>query len=706
MSFRRQLAALFLLAGLAPLLVGLLIYSISFDRSLREAVLRELEWSAEEAAHRIDDLVLAASRGMRDLASDERLLTADPARVARRLAEYGYVHPFIEDLHWVGSDGRIIASSNSRLAGESLPGLVPQLADDFAAVRRGAAGHLHVSGLEALPAESGVPAPGVSASRKLHLLARVDDSSGAFGGILIMVMSTSAISHVLRDTARRIPGALPALLLDAHGNLLVGEAGASRAHGGAEALAGRRRLHGDDSARLDDWQVLVQATPAAVTTVARRSLALPATIGLALLAMAMALALLLARAAGRRVAAMTVASQAAAGQQFRTRLPAQGADELAQLARAFNAMLDEVQSSQTRLEAESAANRRIAADLAAANRHLEDQYREISLRNELGNLLQSCLDADEAGAVIARYAPRMFPGSSGALYVSAPGTSSLSAVAHWGPASMADALRLPDCWAVRRGKPYLRGASATTPACSHLGELAADGASLCVPLQVRSDPIGLLHVVWPAAPDADGEARHGAVALAEALASQVATTLASLRVQARSTGQPPRDALTGLGTRSDLDATLDRLLAEATTTGAPVALLAIDVDGLKSYCEAAGRAAGDEILRALGTVLHEQCGASGSAFRFGGDTFAAVLPGTTLAAAREWVERLRGAVRRLDPAAGAGSSPGLTISIGLALYPLDGHDRASLLKAANLALYDAKQAGGNRLVAAADGTAS
>jgi diguanylate cyclase (GGDEF)-like protein len=165
------------------------------------------------------------------------------------------------------------------------------------------------------------------------------------------------------------------------------------------------------------------------------------------------------------------------------------------------------------------------------------------------------------------------------------------------------------------------------------------------------------------------------------------------------------DGLTGLPNRRALDETLMRL-------GGHYALAMVDVDHFKQFNDSYGHDAGDLVLRSVGRVLRRHAGAQ--AFRYGGEEFCLVYEGPRVKQATEACERARQAVaeQRIRIAAGPKrgrrdsgrrektSDVAVTISIGCAARGSDRRAALEVLKAADQALYRAKQKGRNRVVAA------
>jgi diguanylate cyclase (GGDEF)-like protein len=166
------------------------------------------------------------------------------------------------------------------------------------------------------------------------------------------------------------------------------------------------------------------------------------------------------------------------------------------------------------------------------------------------------------------------------------------------------------------------------------------------------------------------------------------------------------DALTGLHNFRALQSKLDEEFARAARYAEPLALLLVDLDNLKALNDQYGHDAGNAALRAMGDVFREELREVDFAARFGGDEFVSLLPHQTATEARVVAERLR---ERLTTRPWPWPQP-LTVSIGIAAMEgtVHGQEPASLLAAADTALYRAKNLGRNRVEVAgpADGMAA
>lgn len=156
------------------------------------------------------------------------------------------------------------------------------------------------------------------------------------------------------------------------------------------------------------------------------------------------------------------------------------------------------------------------------------------------------------------------------------------------------------------------------------------------------------------------------------------------------------DHLTGLIAKRRYDAEYHLAVASARQTGRPIAVLMMDMDGVKAINDAHGHHMGSFSIAETGHLIGETIGAEGCSSRYGGDEFAACLPGYSRTAGIETADRVRLAVmnHRFEKD-GVVIRP--TISIGVSAFPDDGDDPELLQRRADEALYRAKAAGRNRV---------
>lgn len=156
--------------------------------------------------------------------------------------------------------------------------------------------------------------------------------------------------------------------------------------------------------------------------------------------------------------------------------------------------------------------------------------------------------------------------------------------------------------------------------------------------------------------------------------------------------QAVRDPLTGLFNRRYLEETLDRELARASRESYPVSIIMIDIDHFKQINDTYGHEAGDVMLKALGEVLMKHSRRGDFACRYGGEEFIIVMPNMTPVIVQGRATTLRQSLKTLAVQFGNHVLTA-TYSMGIASYPANGDTRESFLRAADMAMYAAKNAG-------------
>ena len=152
--------------------------------------------------------------------------------------------------------------------------------------------------------------------------------------------------------------------------------------------------------------------------------------------------------------------------------------------------------------------------------------------------------------------------------------------------------------------------------------------------------------------------------------------------------QALHDSLTGLPNRRLFNDLMDQAVSHARLTEDPFALLLLDLDGFKEINDTLGHARGDHLLQEIATRLETHVRGVDSAARLGGDEFAVIMPGSSGETAKATAERIRLAI--LQPFVLDELSVQVAVSIGIALFPAHGDDSIALMRAADVAMYVAK----------------
>ena len=162
------------------------------------------------------------------------------------------------------------------------------------------------------------------------------------------------------------------------------------------------------------------------------------------------------------------------------------------------------------------------------------------------------------------------------------------------------------------------------------------------------------------------------------------------------------DGLTGLNNRRYLDNHLKVLFERAVARGRPLSVCITDIDRFKSINDTYGHDAGDEVLRELANRIRTTVRGADLACRYGGEEFVVVMPDTTIDIAASIAERLRTAIESKPfQLKGAAAELNVTASLGIATTSQGVEAPDILLRGADKALYEAKNSGRNRVVAAA-----
>lgn len=364
----------------------------------------------------------------------------------------------------------------------------------------------------------------------------------------------------------------------------------------------------------------------------------------------------------------------------------------------------------------------LALERARQKSHLADLLVDLSyillFEEDLGTLLQG----------VVGYIYRRFHLSLATIGLIDPQSGQLSLRAFAGESRFP--LELGHSWPVDRG---ITGRALRTRAAVFVADVGADPdyvegnaltrAELVIPIRHRGEILGMLNLESPAAESFSADARAVLDLLADQIGGVLHLTMLKLRLQEvndatqvmvselaalneklqranrRLAASAMRDTLTGIGNRRGFDFGLRRAWADARNNSLLIALLLIDVDHFKAYNDRYGHPAGDACLRSIGQAIRGSLrGDDIVCARYGGEEFAVVLSNAGIVEGHAVALRICKAVEQLalphqDTPAGR-----ISLSVGVAsMAPRRGLLATNLVKAADAALYRAKQNGRNRV---------
>ena len=242
----------------------------------------------------------------------------------------------------------------------------------------------------------------------------------------------------------------------------------------------------------------------------------------------------------------------------------------------------------------------------------------------------------------------------------------------------------------RRWKPPHHVRLDGLPSVSQSG--SADGLVLCVPLLADQRPIGINSV----SAIARRLLRCGPKTEAlEELLLESAKHIALAMKKDEDDRKAITDGLTNLFIKRHFLVTLEKLRAESASQGQGFCLVLCDIDHFKKVNDTHGHLSGDMILKGVAGVLRKALRGGDTAFRYGGEEMALLLPNATVESAEQTAERLRVAIAKATFLGEKGQAVPITISLGIAQHQ-PGLTGESLISRADRALYTSKQNGRNR----------
>jgi diguanylate cyclase (GGDEF)-like protein len=370
-------------------------------------------------------------------------------------------------------------------------------------------------------------------------------------------------------------------------------------------------------------------------------------------------------------------------------------DEIGELAAAFGGMAAQLKDHQDKLLSHGRGLESMMAELSRRNQ-------EITLFSKMNDFLQTSTTEAEAYSVISETVTQLFPEDSGAVFVLNASHNMLEAATVWGPQPPANLIFPPnECWAHRRGQLHL--AAAHERRCPHAGN---DGPMhLCLPLLAQGEFLGILHLLdGPGKGNAADTTATAAARmtercrLAKILADNIGLGIANLKLRETMRNLSIRDPLTNLFNRRYMEEALAQEQHRTRRNDAKLACIMLDIDHFKKFNSDFGHDGGDATLRALGEFLKKQVRGSDVACRYGGEEFLLILSPSTMEGARQRAEKICADARLLTVSHANRDMGAITLSLGVAMFPDHGTEAAALIKAADVALYQAKSAGRDRVV--------
>ena len=360
------------------------------------------------------------------------------------------------------------------------------------------------------------------------------------------------------------------------------------------------------------------------------------------------------------------------------RVPVRGRDELAELASSFNGMAEDLGRSLDEIRNKN-------AELSVVYSILERLTKTINLAELKEIILQTMLDVFEADRVL--FLSNLTAQESGEILIKIRGESRLYRIGYAaeGGGTLPEGLpsEIADRWS--RGElpePFV----------------AEDRQMGVIPVQAGERRIALL-VVRREQPFRHAEANPK---MLRALANHIGVAFENARLYTLAIS----DDLTRVFSRRHFQNRVADAVSRPEQCGQNFGLIMLDLDHFKDINDRFGHLAGDEVLRQVGRVLLRTIRFGDSAYRYGGEEFAVLLPEADSATTWAVAERIRQELAALKIQLDADRNIAVTASLGIAVCPDNGTSVQDLVAAADTALYRSKSEGRNRVSGLSGGTAS
>ena len=634
MTLRRRLTLAFVLVVLTPLLVGLLAVAKALPRAVSVQQRAGVAASAKLVGQVLQDYCLRAEVAAESVG---RAATSPQASAVRVAARSLVARHLADGVRVLGPDRRVAVAVGPVPAGARDCGSGPSRVADGSAV----------SAVVELTTADGRPA-GTSVA-----------SFGLESTVLPMLLDS-----VAGDLA----------LVDADGRVVVASGGLT-----SSDVARARQLDQAGNERVSGWSAAGLDQPFGVALVQARAkgpaLARDATVVVAVaILLAVVIGVVSARATTRPLAELSGAAARVASGDLSTMIAVRSRDELGRLATSFNAMTLDLRSYVGQLQASRAE---LQAGLA-----------------RLGDTLSSTHDLDRILAVVLESAMASTRAESGMVLLLTPSRAELVLAASRGLDVPVD-LRLAvgeglSGQVALTGDP-VRGFTGDRPGELRPGPSEPAGtAVIAVPLKSNGTVIGVLDLYGSPAVDGFGE---DDLATIRTFATQATVAVDNVLLHEEAQRLSITDGLTGLWNYRYFTMTVSKEIERAARFDRPLALLMLDLDHFKNVNDTFGHQRGDAVLVELAARIRGCVRDVDTVARYGGEEIVVILPETDEPGAGQLADRICEAVRRKS-FGGPGEHPvPLTISAGVAVFPINGTSATLLLARADEALYAAKDGG-------------
>jgi diguanylate cyclase (GGDEF)-like protein len=236
--------------------------------------------------------------------------------------------------------------------------------------------------------------------------------------------------------------------------------------------------------------------------------------------------------------------------------------------------------------------------------------------------------------------------------------------------------------------------------CRHIRARGIDRnfmQTVCVPMMAQGETIGMFHLRSEQKQKDPGniseKRKFAKEQLVVAVAEHISLALSNLKMQDSLRQQSIHDSLTGLFNRRYMKDSLEREMYRSKRHNIPFGVIMLDIDYFKKFNDEYGHDVGDMVLERIGRLVKLTVRPEDIPCRYGGEEFLIILPNANEDGTNQCAARLLEETRRIKVKNKGTLLGGVTISLGVASYPVNGDTIEQIVKAADTAMFDAKNAG-------------
>lgn len=325
---------------------------------------------------------------------------------------------------------------------------------------------------------------------------------------------------------------------------------------------------------------------------------------------------------------------------------------------------------------------------------MKQRTRELTLLNRMSERLHACHAEPDTYQVVGQICQKLFPRDSGCLCIMDATEPHLKVVEFWGTP--------PDHTTVPQQDDD--GSDNHSNTLCPYQRVCSEQDCLCVPISVSGEILGLLSLCFRDDHELDLADLYqhypkAKQATLSRVAEQYALSLINLRLRETLRMESIRDPLTGLFNRRYMEESLEREARRAKRHDTSIGIIMLDIDHFKLLNDMHGHDAGDLVLQELGCFLQRHTRGEDIACRYGGEEFLLILPEAPAEVVIQRAHELHSGIRNLKIVY-HGQPLHITVSVGVAVLPDQSANVRDVVKAADLALYQAKRSGRDHVMMA------